>query len=302
MNKRRQREQKKQRQDKPLIKPSRASEEQRQHMQEMLDQEDYAGVLRGLADLVQKGCYDTDMMYLGASSYFMQGDYTRAASMVDSVLTLAPAHIAARILLARICILENRANDGLAIFDFLAEHEADQLTQEQREDIEDIVDYYVQTEKEHIQQDFPNLAVFLGLVEEAQIEPAASAAANDKEVLLSSERAEEKEDKSREGKQTEKAADGDASEEIASVMGQYITLQDKVRLLNAFAAAHFAAGEYAMARSELEQALRIDQGADVTIRNMAVLLKRQGHCDQAVAAAAKLSQPDFLLLDYLLNK
>lgn len=278
------------------VKLGRAAEAQRQHMQELLDKEDYVGVLQGLADLVQAECYDTDMMYLGAYSYFMQGDYTRSASMLSSILTLAPQHLAARILLACICMLEDRADDGLAIFDFIAEHFAEQLTQKQREDIEDIADYYVQTEREHVLHDFPALAAFMGLIEEAQIEKAIPAVENDREVLPSTEKEAEQGEK-----QAEPAYIGGVSKEIASVMGQPIALTEKVRLLNAFAAAHFAAGSYLEAHQELEKALHIDEKSDMTIRNMAVLLKRQGDGERAVAVASQLSQPDFLLLDFLLN-
>ena len=83
---------------------------------------EYAETINALAELVQAGGHDAESLYMGAYSYFMTGDYLRAASMVQNVLTFDPNHVAARILLARVCILEDRADDGLAIFDFVLEH------------------------------------------------------------------------------------------------------------------------------------------------------------------------------------
>ena len=124
---------------------------------------EYAETLNALAELVQAGGHDAESLYMGAYSYFMTGDYIRAASMVQNVLSFDPNHIAARILLARVCILEDRADDGLAIFDFVIEHYEGKLTQQQREDVEDILEYYGRNEGDRLATDFPHVAAFLGI-------------------------------------------------------------------------------------------------------------------------------------------
>ena len=111
-------------------------------MQQQVEAEQYAEALESLAGLIKDKCYDAELMYQGAYCYFMTGDYTRAAQWVDNTLQYAPQHIAARILLARICILEDRTEAGLAVFDFILENYLSALTQEQKEEISDVLEYY----------------------------------------------------------------------------------------------------------------------------------------------------------------
>lgn len=284
----------------------------REELSTLFAEEKYSDVINKLAELVQAGDYDPEMLYAGAYSYFMIGDYERAAGMVENVLNFAPGHLAARILLARICILEDRTDDSLAIFDFVLEHSEAQLTQEQREDMEDILEYYGRNEADHLKAEFPHVAAFLGLVPAAMpiaepaaapaasaslfsvpVTPAASAAVPEApavEVPVAAPEA------------PQAAAAESVEAEIQAVMGKDASLSDKVRLLQAFAGGHFTAGEYAAAAKFLEAALAIDgQDANV-ISNLAVLAKRMGKVDKALAFAAKLPQTDFLLLDFLLQK
>ena len=273
-----------------------------ERMQEKFDNDDFLGVLQDLTELINSGCYDPKALYLGAYSYFMQGDYVRAAALVNDTLQFAPQDVETRILLARICMLEDRSDDGLAIFDFVLEHYADQLTTEQHDDVEDILDYYAQNDPEHIAKDFPHIAAFMHVaatlaggtsqaaaepgIEDAVIaepEPANQAA----EAVTSAEPAAESVDET------------DIEAEIEQVMAADMALAAKVRLLNNFAGAHYVAGELEAAQQELKQALKIDGQSATTIRNMAVLMKDQGKADLAWQVAAQLPETDFLLLAYL---
>ena len=264
-----------------------------EELQSLFAEEKYSDVINKLAELVQAGDYEPEMLYAGAYSYFMIGDYERAAGMVENVLNFAPGHVAARILLARICILEDRTDDSMAIFDFVLEHSESQLTQEQREDMEDILDYYGRNEADHLKAEFPHVAAFLGLAPALTKAPAAEPVADAVPEIAT------------EGPVAAPAAQQTAESveaEIQAVMGKDASLSDKVRLLQAFAGGHFTAGEYVAAAKFLETALSID-GKDINvIRNLAVLAKRMGKTDKALELAAKLPQTDFLLLDFLLQK
>ena len=266
----------------------------REELNTLFAEEKYSDVINKLAELVQAGDHDPEMLYDGAYSYFMIGDYERAAGMVENVLTFAPGHLAARILLARICILEDRTDDSLAIFDFVLEHSENQLTQEQREDMEDILEYYGRNEAEHLKAEFPHVAAFLGLtpavVPQAAAIPAEPAApvvpqnVSQETPVVAEEKAVE-----------------DVEAEIQAVLNKDASLCDKVRLLQAFAGGHFTAGEYAAAAKLLEAALTIDGKDANVIRNLAVLAKRMGKTDKALAFAARMPQTDLLLLDFLLR-
>lgn len=287
------------------------TEAETKELQHLFETEQYADYINRLAEIVQNGHYDENALYHGAYSYFMLGDYLRAADMVNDVLTVSPMHLEARILLARICLLDDRTDDGLAIFDFILEHFKEQLTEEQTDDLKDVLDYYANTEAENIRKNFPYVVRFLqasGLMQEsaaaeAQDAPQEETAAIECAPAHEAAEAAEPEEISPEpaAAVAEESAAPDAAAEIAQVMAQQISLADKVHLLNAFAAAHFMAGaaEYAAAREELEQALQLDTASAETLRNLAVLAKCQGEAEKAWAFAAKLPTSDFLLMAFL---
>lgn len=276
-------------------------------LQHLFETEQYADYINRLAEIVQEGHYDEDALYHGAYSYFMLGDYLRAANMVNDVLTVSPMHLEARILLARICLLDDRTDDGLAIFDFILEHFKEQMTEAQTDDLKDVLDYYANTETENIRENFPHVTHFLqkvGLMPETAAADApqeAEAASACVPVPEAAEVTEAEEPSELAASAAAAAPAPDAAAEIAQVMAQQISLADKVRLLNAFAAAHFMAGaaEYAAAQAELEQALQLDTASAETLRNLAVLAKCQGETDKAWNFAAKLPTSDFLLMAFL---
>ncbi len=80
----------------------------------------YSKALEILAELVDKTKnLSPEHIFMGAKSYFEIGDYDRAAQWITNTLTFAPAHVEARLLLARICMMKNRAEDGMAILNLL---------------------------------------------------------------------------------------------------------------------------------------------------------------------------------------
>ena len=130
-----------------------------------METEEYAEVLDSLAELVQllkTNEAKPEFLYDGAYAYFMLGDYERASSWIDNVLTFDPGNISARILLARICILDDRVDDGLAIFEYVLKNCKNQLTDTNREEIEDIVSYYVRRDEDKICKQYPSIAAFAG--------------------------------------------------------------------------------------------------------------------------------------------
>ena len=116
-----------------------------QELSKLFAERKYEQVLEKLAMLIAAKDVKPEYLYDGAYSYFMLGDLERASQWVSNTLTYAPAHVDARILLARICMAQKRQSDAFAILDFLAEHDADDLTAEQREDIRDIGGYALET-------------------------------------------------------------------------------------------------------------------------------------------------------------
>ena len=133
----------------------------REQMKEQMEAGDYAEALGSLAELIKDNSYDPDLLYDGAYCYFMVGDYERAVRWVDMVMDLAPYHIPARILLARLCILNEREESALAMSDALLAGSRDMLTEDQAQDLNDILEYYYRCEPERIRSEYPHVAEFV---------------------------------------------------------------------------------------------------------------------------------------------
>lgn len=271
-------------------------------MQKAFDAEDYSGAIDALAELVQAASYDPAYLYLGARSYFMLQDYTRASQMIENTLSFAPGHIDARILLARICVLENRTDDGLAILDFVLEHSGASLSEDQRKELESLLEFYAYNDSDHLRTDFPHIAAFLHLTEEpedaeediAEVRPATVVETAERETIeapLGQAPEEKQEDKAQ--------AEAETQKQLEQIRQQPISVAEKIRLCHAFAGAHFISQDFAGAEQLLREAVTLDGQDPETLRNLAVLLHRAGKTDQAMALAAKMPKTDFLLLDFL---
>lgn len=278
-----------------------AGSELRQQMKEQESALEYAKAIETLAELVEKKLVTAEDMYAGARDYFMLGDYTRSGQCVNSVLTMAPDHISARILLGRLCLNEERIDDALAIYDFVLKNFAAQLTHEQQEEIQDALRYYERHEPERLKQEYAACYAFLENYESSRagtdesLKKAAESIARMKKKLTSSQlKTEPKQEKSFLSAQSDSAV-----QEKQEVLAQEISLSEKVDLLNRFAGAHYYGEDYSGARELLTAALKIDAVNEMSLRNMAILLLELGEKDRAAAFAGKLAKTDFMLLRQL---
>lgn len=131
-----------------------------------IEEEAYSEALDTLVELVQKKSVSPQAMYAGAYAYFMMGDYDRAANWIDNTLRYAPNHVAARILLARLCILQDKADAGLAIFDLLTDKFLPAMKEEERDEIESLAGFYGRNESDKVKREYPHLAAFLQIDKE----------------------------------------------------------------------------------------------------------------------------------------
>ena len=139
-----------------------------QKLFKQLEDEAYSDVLDTLVELTKKNSVSPQAMYAGAYAYFMLGDYDRAATWIDNTLRFAPNHVAARILLARLCILQDKVDNGLAIFDLLTDKFLPGLSEEERDEIDALSGFYGRNEPDKIKKDYPHLAAFLHIGEEEE--------------------------------------------------------------------------------------------------------------------------------------
>ena len=294
--------------------------------------EEYAKALEILAELIQAGDIKPDLLYKGAYSYFMLGDYERAAQWVSNTLNYAPQHVEARILLARLCFIQDRHEDGLAIYEFLVQNYRQTMTEDQQEQIKDSSAYYVRREAEKVRQNYPQLAELLQLnkpsVEESAPSAATASVPAEGSALSALQRLKAKLQAVQERKDQEEAmeqpaeqtveqpveqykpvpaekpaaeVESHAVEQIAEIQNRVCSYREKVQLLNRFAGAQYMEKDYPGAEAYLKAALQLDDRDEQSIRNMAMVKAALGEQDKAQALAAQLTEVDFVFL-YLLRE
>ena len=289
-------------------------------MKAYMEKEDYARALEMLAKLIDQKYYEADLIYDGAYAYFMLGDYPRAINWVNTTLTYAPAHVQARILLGRICILEDRTEDGLAILDFVLEHHRAVLPQEELDEMEEILEYYGRSEADKIRGNYPHIAAFLGLIEQTDGAKKTDTAAvkaksmidemkslmqvGDEELATVPAVREKPQELSVEEADVEAAAPAEQSvdEVLMAIRSKQVSLLEKIRICNAFAGASYSENNLDEARAYLTAALEIDSCHEQTLRNMVQLELLRGDKEKALAYAARLPWSDFALLDQLSDR
>lgn len=272
------------------------------------EDEEYAKVLEILAELIQAGDIKPDLLYKGAYSYFMLGDYERAAQWVNNTLNYAPNHVDARILLARLCFIQDRHEDGLSLYEFLVKHFGNIMTKEQKDQIIDSSAYYVHREPENLRQNYPQLAELLQLdkspvdvIQSVTAEPAAAEGSALSALQRLKAKLQAVQAKNDQANAPVEKADTDVAGQIAEIQSRSCSFREKVRLFNSFAGAQYVAEDYKGAAAYLKAALQLDDKDEQSIRNMAMVQAALGEYDKAQALVTRLAEVDFVLL-YLLRE
>lgn len=102
---------------------------------------EYVEAMDTMAELAERKKMDPEIMYMGASCYFMTGDYERAAKWVNNTLAYDPQNIAARLLLARLCFVDDKSEDGFNILTFVVESYAGGIRDEENKILLEMLEY-----------------------------------------------------------------------------------------------------------------------------------------------------------------
>lgn len=270
-------------------------DEMKRELAAQMADEEYGEALGTVAAMIEAGMQDADAFYDAAYSYFMSGDYERATEWVDNTLRFAPQHVGARILLARICLLEERTADGLAIFEFVLKNYGAALSTEERYDIEEALDYYGTAKGDEIRADYPAIAQFLNLEGAApQAQSAVFRPLAQQVQRIEAQPLQPVQQTQPAGRTADDEAE--ALRLAQEIMEKDVAFSEKVRLLNAFAGGFFLAGSFAAAKSLLKQALELDAHDEMTLKNVGYTLVALGERDAALDVAAMMKTPDFGLL------
>lgn len=298
---------------KQAIKQVKTFKDLKGDMQVLVEAEDYVAAMDVMADIAANGKIDAEVMYWGALCYFRTGDYERASRWINNALTYDGKGLKERILLSAICIADGRYEDGIKVMEAVLSAGADNISADDRAFMlevlapvrygyGDILARYPKTEA--VLQEKSEIAG----VNEAE-ESAATALAKLREMLGRKE-AGNKSESSVEAKNEPLAAqevlaidDSNLADEnfdvdgtIQQIMEKQASLQEKIKLLNAFAGGCYQSGDCPAACKLLEKALELDACAPEILRNMAYVCLTNGDKEKAMEFVSRLPMVDFGLL------
>ena len=250
----------------------------------------YEEALLLVIDLLEKGCYDVDVIFDAAELYFMAGDYERTSTWINKTLEFDPNHINARILLAHTCMLSERLDDALKILEFVLRKAKSTLSEDQLEKIEELLEYFKYTsDLQQLKQDYPHIADFLEIEDDKVNEEEETVV---EQELAAVDKIVAKEE--REEARLQRAFDTESIKK--DIAEKQISLQAKISLYNSFAGACFFDDNIDAAEALLKEALMIDPCHAETLRNMVEISLERNDKEQALRYASELPIADFALL------
>ena len=291
---------------------------------------EYVDAMDTMAAIAEHKKMDPEIMYMGASCYFMTGDYERAAKWVNNTLSYDPQNIAARLLLARLCFVEEKPEDGFAIINFVVEKYAGGIRETENKLLLEMLEYCSDNMAEMMSQ-------YSALVEyfhknytapavSATSKPASASIQDMLEASLSPKTDEPAAGKTKaqaavdrlksllnksKGSKTESVeantqaktttGSGQTVAEsveaiIDKVMNSNISFKDKVQSLNNFAGGMYVNGDFDGAMALLQQALQIDAHDPLVLKNMAYICLALEDKEKALEYASAMPMVDFALL------
>ena len=267
----------KKRQQEKIIHLDNARHKEILHKQ--MEDGEYAKALDTVVKLIEGKCNDPEVMYVAAQAYFFLGDYERTAAWVNNTLHYNDHHIGARLLLARVCLLKDREEDALKLYDLILNRGTDGLTDAEEEDILESTDYIVRTNRAWLEAAYPRVMAFINeRKHEADAAIEFDMSHTSKQISYD---------------------DHSVTAILNEIMDKRVSLQEKIKILNAFAGGFYVEQDYPAAQHLLEKALELDACADETLRNMAVLHQGMGRREEALQYASQMSVTDFTLLNLL---
>lgn len=299
-------------------------------MKEQFSAEEYVEAMDTMAEIARHKKMDPEIMLMGATCYFMTGDYERSATWINNTLTYDPQNVGARILLGRICIVQDDWEQGLKVLNFVAENQQAAMSDKNREDFKQILEYcnlnmkdefaklpaLVTYFKEHCRKNEVAVSQEQPITHKASEDDGkgkdkAKAAVDRLKALLNKSRgqktvqeqtkvsttmAEPVPAKTASTTKTTESDNNIATKFMDKVMSSNISLREKVQSLNNYASGLYLNDDYAGALLLLKKALEMDSGDSFVLRNIAYVCVAMTDRAQALEFAKALPMVDFGLL------
>ena len=240
-----------------------------------VDLKNYTKALDIISELMELGCREVDVFYQTAYVYYMMKDYNRAIKWVDNTLKYDSNNILARILLGKLCILEERYDDAMSIYEYILQNFCNEIVNIYIVEIRQIIEPIWKDDQEWIMNNYPQISNMMKRDCE-----------DDKNEKLYNEK----------NKEIKKA---DIERVLQEVKNKNISLNEKIKILNKFAGGEYINGNIEYSEIFLLEAFKLDAYNDSILRNLAIVYKEKGDKEKAMLYAGKMIYTDFCLLKYL---
>jgi len=295
-------------------------------MKEQYTAKEYGEAIDTMAEIANHKKMDPEVMLMGANCYFMLGDYERATNWVNNTLTFNPQNVGARILLFRLCVMQDDWEQGLKILNFVAENQQAAMSDKDKDDFKEIVKCYNLNMNEAMAK-YPALVDYLKENCEEKVPPqqvnventrgkAKAAVDRLKELLHKSKGQQVSQQPAQEvpkpsttmaesitainAVDPEVTESDDINENVTEflnkVMSSNISMREKIKTLNNYASGLYLGDDYAGALTLLKKALEMDSGDPFVLRNIAYVCVAMKDKEKALGFAKALPMLDFALL------
>lgn len=296
-------------------------------MKAQFEAEEYVEAMDTMAKIAEHKKMDPEIMFMGATCYFMTGDHERAANWVNNTLAYDPQNVGARILLARLCFVGDKPQEGFAVLSFVVDNQQSSMKEQDKKKLLEMLKYCHDNMLDMMEQHAslveyynanyvepspaPSLKKTVSSKAEVSSDEShskAKAAVDRLKALLNKSKGNNTEDNQMKEASTvktvaqtadvkiDKTAVESSADLIAKVMGSDISLREKIRSLNNFAGGLYVNGDYEGAFALLKKALEIDAHDPFVLKNMAFTCLAMGDKDKALEFASAMPMVEFGLL------
>ena len=137
-------------------------EELKRRVYESKEAGDYDDALLAVIELFEMDYVEVELLYETADLYYLSGDYERAAVWGEKTLSFDANHMRALLLLANVYAIEDKVKKGLATLQRILEVSAGDLTEETKESVDEILDYFDSDyDVETLEEKYPLLWAYL---------------------------------------------------------------------------------------------------------------------------------------------
>lgn len=109
-------------------------------MQQFMETEDYAAAMDVMAEMANNKQMDGEIMYWGAQCYFFTGDFERAEKWVNNALNNGYNGVGVKMLLATLCMTEERNKDALKLCDAVLTEGIEGMSKQDQEIFDNFMD------------------------------------------------------------------------------------------------------------------------------------------------------------------